>query len=132
MGVLERLELMGDGEAIYFCGNSLGLLNKRAKEHMLEEMDQWATGWACFFPTGSNASAVTGHFQHKYNRPWKYLANPMLPVYAKILGAKESELAHSSTLTTNLHTLFTTWYNPTPKRWKIVIEKNAFPSDWVS
>ena len=98
MGVLERLELMGDGEAIYFCGNSLGLLNKRAKEHMLEEMDQWATGWACFFPTGSNASAVTGHFQHKYNRPWKYLANPMLPVYAKILGAKESELAHSSTL----------------------------------
>lgn len=80
----------------------------------------------------ANASAVTGHFKHLYNRPWKHLADPMLPTLAKIIGAKESEVAHSSTLTTNMHTLLTTWYNPTPKRWKIVIERGAFPSDWVS
>lgn len=111
---------MVDGEAVYFCGNSLGLLNKRARQHMMEELDVWSK------------TAVTGHFKHLYNRPWKYLADPMLPVIAKLLGAKESECAHSSTLTTNMHTLLTTWYAPTPKRWKIVIERGAFPSDWVS
>ena len=47
-------------------------------------------------------------------------------------GAKESEVAHTSTLTSNIHSLFISFYRPTPKRWKIVIEKGAFPSDWVS
>jgi hypothetical protein len=46
-------------------------------------------------------------------------------------GAKESEVAHTSTLTSNIHSLFISFYRPTPKRWKIVIEKGAFPSDWV-
>ena len=32
-----------DGEAIYFCGNSLGLLSKRARHHVLEELDVWST-----------------------------------------------------------------------------------------
>ncbi|BEI91963.1 uncharacterized protein CcaverHIS019_0407830 [Cutaneotrichosporon cavernicola] len=109
-----------DGETVYFCGNSLGLLNKRARQHMMEELDVWST------------SAVTGHFKHPHGRPWKTLADPMLPVIAKLLGAKESECAHSSTLTTNMHTLLTTWYAPTPKRWKIVIERGAFPSDWYA
>lgn len=32
-----------DGEAIYFCGNSLGLLSKKARQHVLEELDVWST-----------------------------------------------------------------------------------------
>jgi kynureninase len=32
-----------DGDAIYFCGNSLGLLTKRARQHVLEELDTWST-----------------------------------------------------------------------------------------
>lgn len=47
------------------------------------------------------------------------------------IGAKESEVAHTSTLTSNIHSLFISFYRPTQKRWKIVIEKGAFPSDWV-
>ena len=31
-----------DGDAIYFCGNSLGLLSKKARKHMLEEIDVWS------------------------------------------------------------------------------------------
>lgn len=31
------------GEAVYFCGNSLGLLSKRGRQHMLEELDVWSS-----------------------------------------------------------------------------------------
>ncbi|TXT11238.1 hypothetical protein VHUM_01989 [Vanrija humicola] len=109
-----------DGKAIYFCGNSLGLLSKKAREHVLEELDTWST------------SAVFGHFNHKYQRPWKYVDRPLTPHLARLVGAKESEVSHSATLTGNIHNLFTTFYKPTQKRWKIVIEKGAFPSDWYA
>lgn len=32
-----------DGKAIYFCGNSLGLLSKKARQHIMEELDVWST-----------------------------------------------------------------------------------------
>ena len=32
-----------DGDAIYFCGNSLGLLSKKGRQHMLEELDVWSS-----------------------------------------------------------------------------------------
>jgi kynureninase len=51
---------------------------------------------------------------------------------AELIGAKPTEVSHSGTLTGNLHHLFTTFYRPTPKRWKIVIEKGSFPSDWYA
>ncbi|WVQ97101.1 kynureninase [Kwoniella sp. CBS 9459] len=110
----------GDGEAIYFCGNSLGLLNKRARQHLMEELDVWST------------RTVTGHFQHPHNRPWKHVDAPLTPHLANIVGAKESEVAHTSTLTSNMHNLFTSFYKPTKERWKIVIEKGSFPSDWYA
>ncbi|KAK8865826.1 kynureninase [Kwoniella newhampshirensis] len=110
----------GDGDAIYFCGNSLGLLSRRARQHVLEELDVWST------------STVTGHFKHPHGRPWKHVDAPLTPHLAKIVGAKEEEVAHSSTLTSNIHNLFTSFYRPTEKRWKIVIEKGSFPSDWYA
>jgi hypothetical protein len=76
-------------------------------------------------------SSVTGHFSHPHNRPWKHVDAPLTPSLAKLVGAKEEEVAHSSTLTSNLHNLFTSFYRPTKNRWKIVIEKGSFPSDWV-
>ncbi|ODO11787.1 kynureninase [Cryptococcus amylolentus CBS 6273] len=110
----------GEGDSVYFCGNSLGLLNKNARKHMIEELDVWGT------------SSVTGHFNHPHNRPWKYVDRPLTPLLAKLIGAKEDEVAHTSTLTSNIHNLFTSFYRPTEKRWKIVIEKGSFPSDWYA
>lgn len=75
---------------------------------------------------------MTGHFDHLYDRPWKYVDRPITPLLANLLGAKESEVAHHGTLTGNIHNLLTTFYKPTAKRWKIVIEKGSFPTDWYA
>ena len=43
MQLICRLVLKADGDAIYFCGNSLGLLAKRARKHVMEELDVWSS-----------------------------------------------------------------------------------------
>ncbi len=48
---------------------------------------------------------------------------------AKIVGAKPIEVVVMNTLTTNLHLLMVSFYQPTKKKYKIVIESDAFPSD---
>ena len=101
---------------------------------MIEELDVWSTRYAHIFEEIHKLieSAVTGHFSHPYSRPWKHVDAPLTPLLAKVLGAQEDEVAHTSTLTSNLHNLFTAFYRPSETRWKIVIEKGSFPSDWVS
>ena len=61
--------------------------------------------------------------------PWppyhEFLTEPM----ARIIGAKPIETVVMNALTANLHTLLVSFYRPTAERYKIVIEKGAFPSD---
>ena len=100
---------------IYLCGNSLGLQPKKAREYVTEELDNWAE------------IAVEGHFKAKI--PWteyhEILAKPM----ADIVGAKPAEVVIMNTLSTNLHLMMVSFYRPTAKRPKILIESDAFPSD---
>ena len=100
---------------IYFTGNSLGLHSKRAKKYVDEVMNDWAN------------LAVEGHFYAE--KPWwdyhERFANPL----SKIVGALPSEVTVMNTLTVNLHLLMVTFYKPTPKRFKILCEAKAFPSD---
>ncbi|KAK9454648.1 pyridoxal phosphate-dependent transferase [Dipodascopsis uninucleata] len=103
--------------SIYLCGNSLGLLPKRSKQLINEELDVWAT------------HGVTGHFNHERSRPWVTIDETVTGKMAKIVGAKTSEVAVMTTLTTNLHLLMTSFYRPDQERFKIIIEKKAFPSD---
>lgn len=51
---------------------------------------------------------------------------------APIVGALESEVAVMGSLTTNLHLLMASFYQPTQERCKIIIEGKAFPSDHVT
>jgi len=102
-------------EHIYMCGNSLGLQPKRTKQFLNQELDDWAT------------FGVEGHFHAK--NPWLPYHEFLAESYAKIVGAKSSEVVAMNTLTVNLHLMMVSFYRPTQKRYKIIIEGDAFPSD---
>lgn len=99
----------------YFTGNSLGLQPKSARNYILEELDAWAL------------YGVEGHFLAK--RPWFSYHENLTEMAAKIVGAKPIEVVITHSLTTNLHLLMVSFYQPIGKRKKILCEAKAFPSD---
>lgn len=102
-------------QVIYFTGNSLGLQPKRTKSYVDEVMNDWAK------------LAVEGHFYA--DKPWwDYHERFAIPL-SKIVGAKPTEVTVMNTLTVNLHLLMVSFYRPTPKKYKIICEEKAFPSD---
>lgn len=102
-------------EHIYMCGNSLGLQPKRTKEFLNQELEDWAT------------FGVEGHLHAK--NPWMPYHEFLTESYAKIVGAKPTEVVAMNTLTVNLHLMMVSFYRPNEKRYKIIIEGDAFPSD---
>ena len=111
-----HIPLQKNGEEhIYMCGNSLGLQPKRTKEFLNQELEDWAT------------FGVEGHFHAK--NPWMPYHEFLTESYAKIVGAKPTEVVAMNTLTVNLHLMMVSFYQPTEKRHKIIIEGDAFPSD---
>ncbi|MEM6686996.1 MAG: kynureninase, partial [Bacteroidota bacterium] len=61
--------------------------------------------------------------------PWMPYHEFLTENMAKIVGAKPIEVVIMNTLTTNLHLLMVSFYQPTKTKYKIVIESDAFPSD---
>ena len=100
---------------IYFCGNSLGLQPDTAEQYIKEELDAW------------KKLGVEGHLNAK--RPWLPYHELLTEYTAEIAGALEKEVVVMNSLTVNLHLLMTSFYRPSGKRKKILIENNAFPSD---
>lgn len=104
-----------NSQAIYFTGNSLGLMPKKAREYVEQELDDWAR------------LAVDGHLSATH--PWLPYHEFLTDQMAAIVGAKPLETVVMNSLTVNLHLLMVSFYRPTDERFKIVIEKGAFPSD---
>jgi len=102
-------------EAIYFCGNSLGLQPKTTKEYIQKELDNWAN------------LAVDGHFHGE--DAWYHVRKKSKPALAEIVGAHEHEVVAMNNLSSNLHFLMVSFYQPTKERYKIITEAGAFPSD---
>lgn len=102
-------------EAIYFAGNSLGLLPKRTRGYVAEELDAWAR------------LGVEAHFSGPH--PWMPYHELLTEPAARIVGARPSEVVTMNSLTVNLHLMLTTFYRPTRERFRILIEDRAFPSD---
>ncbi|RMD90026.1 MAG: kynureninase [Calditrichaeota bacterium] len=100
---------------IYFCGNSLGLQPRHAREYILQELQDWAE------------LGVEAHF--KARTPWLNYHEFLTEQTARLVGALPSEVVVMNTLTVNLHLMLVSFYRPTAKRHKILIEARAFPSD---
>jgi len=100
---------------LYFTGNSLGLQPKQTQQYIQQELDDWAK------------YGVEGHFEGE--TPWLPYHEFLTDKMAKIVGAKPIEVVVMNTLTTNLHLLMVSFYQPTQQKFKIVIESDAFPSD---
>lgn len=100
---------------VYLTGNSLGLQPKSTQSYIQKELDDWAK-WG-----------VEGHF-HARN-PWVSYHELLTEKSAKIVGALPKEVVITHSLTTNLHLLMVSFYQPKGKRIKILCEGKAFPSD---
>jgi len=100
---------------IYFLGNSLGLQPKSAKGHIQQILDDWG------------ALGVESFFHAK--EPWMDYHEKLAHPLSKIVGARPNEVVAMNQLTVNLHLMLVSFYNPTVKRYKIICEAKAFPSD---
>ncbi|RFM34813.1 kynureninase [Chitinophaga silvisoli] len=102
-------------DAIYFCGNSLGLQARNVQQAVMQELEDW------------QQCAVEGYWGAR--NPWlyyqQYCSRPMM----EIVGASQEELTVMNTLTVNLHLMMMSFYKPTKERFKILMEAGAFPSD---
>lgn len=102
-------------EAIYLCGNSLGLQPKSTRTYLDRELDKWAE------------YAVDGHFHAP--EPWFHYHTHLKEPLARVVGARPEEVVVMNNLTSNLHFMMVSFYQPTAKRYKILMEGGAFPSD---
>jgi kynureninase len=102
-------------DTIYFTGNSLGLQPRTVKEKVNQELEEWAR------------LGVEGHF-HARN-PWMHYHEIFPQQLSKILGCLPVEVVVMNQLTVNLHLLMVSFYGPGEKRYKIICEAKAFPSD---
>lgn len=102
-------------DAIYFCGNSLGLQPKTTPAYLEEELLVW------------REVAVNGYFKSK--NPWISYYKQLKAPLASLVGAQPDEVIAMNSLTTNLHLMMVSFYRPTTDRFKIITEAGAFPSD---
>ncbi|MCO5947537.1 kynureninase [Mucilaginibacter flavidus] len=102
-------------DAIYFCGNSLGLQPVTARQYINDQMSNWQD------------LAIDGFFAG--DDPWLGYHKQLTGTLAGIVGAKSEEITIMNSLTVNLHLLLVSFYKPTKKRFKILMEGGAFPSD---
>lgn len=102
-------------EAIYLCGNSLGLQPKATAPAIAQELTDWQN------------LGVEGHFHAK--NPWMPYHEFLTKSLARLVGAEPSEVVAMNGLTVNLHLMMVSFYRPSATRYKIMIEGSAFPSD---
>jgi kynureninase len=102
-------------DCIYLCGHSLGLQPKTASKYVEQELEDWAR------------LGVEGHV-HARN-PWIPYHRLLTEQTAALVGAKSQEVVVMNSVTVNLHLMMVSFYRPTAKRHKILVERGAFPSD---
>jgi kynureninase len=100
---------------VYLAGHSLGLQAKSTTRYVEEELADW------------RRLAVLGH--HDAKRPWIDYHEAVAAPLAELVGAGEAEVVAMNSLTVNLHLMMVTFFRPAGARNRILMEKDAFPSD---
>lgn len=99
----------------YMDGNSLGLLSFDAEAAVRNALDEWKTlginGWMRGSP------------------PWLTLGEELGRRQAALVGAEPDEIVVTGSITTNIHALVASFYQPAGDRRKIVATSLDFPSD---
>jgi kynureninase len=108
-------KLANGSDCVYLCGHSLGLQPKSTRRYVEQEFEDWAR------------LGVEAHFQAR--NPWMPYHEILSGSVARLVGALPIEVVAMNSLTVNLHLMMVSFYRPTAKRNKILIEANAFPSD---
>jgi len=102
-------------DKIYFDGNSLGLQPIKTIDLINDELKAWA------------GKAGDAHFHAKW--PW-YSYHEIFPQQlSKLVGCLPEEVVVMNSLSVNLHLMLVSFYRPTSRRYKIICEYKAFPSD---
>lgn len=117
-GYRERFHIpcgKGGEPVIYFCGNSLGLMPRSVREAVDQELEDWAK------------LAVDAHFEGR--SPWYSYHEQFRETAARLVGARPGEVVLMNSLTVNLHLMLATFYRPTKKRYKLLMDWPTFPSD---
>lgn len=105
-----------DGSRVaYFTGNSLGLMPLEARTLVAEQLEDWA------------ALGVEGHLEAR--RPWLRYHEALAEPGARLVGAHPDEVVMMNTLTVNLHLMMVSFYRPSGRRTRVLMETGAFPSD---
>lgn len=106
---------INEREQVYFLGNSLGLQPVSTSAHIQFILKDWADqGVESFF----NA-----------REPWLDYHDQLRGPLATIVGALPQEIVVMNQLTVNLHLMMVSFYRPTAKRFRVICEAKAFPSD---
>ena len=102
-------------ELIYFAGNSLGLQPKKVSKYLTKELSIWSE------------KGVLGQEER-----WIGYHERLTDSTAKLVGALSSEVVVMNALTVNIHLLLISFYQPKESKYKVIIEKDAFPSDYYA
>jgi kynureninase len=105
----------GGQPTLFLCGHSLGLMPLAARTLITEELDDWSR------------LAVLGH-EHA-RRPWIPYHENLTAGLVHLTGARDTEVIAMNSLTVNIHLMLASFFRPTGRRTKILIETGAFSSD---
>ena len=113
---LFHIPLAPNGEpAIYLCGNSLGLMVKRARSDVEQVLDRW------------EELGIRGYFTGE--RAWLNYPGLLSESLAQIVGGRPDEVITMGSLTNNIHSMLATFYQPRGQRRRVVALDTGFPSD---
>lgn len=100
---------------IYMDGNSLGLMSKRAETKLLEIKESWRAHGIDGWTEGTD--------------PWFTLAENLSARIAPLVGGLPHEVMVTGSITSNIHQMLATVFQPSESRSAIVVDELNFPSD---